>query len=57
MPVPIKDLTENVNKMWCATLTLSSLGFFEHSQPEGGGGADSAPCPPPTVTLLLMQIK
>ena len=37
-----------------APLTLSSLGFFEHSQP--GGGGDSAP-PPHRNFLLLMQIK
>ena len=35
-------------------LTLSSLGFFEHSQPGGRGGGIRSP----SVTfLLLMQIK
>ena len=39
-------------------LTLSSLGFFEHSQPGGEGVIPSTTPPPPTVPfLLLVQTK
>ena len=42
--------------LYYCNLTLSSLGFFEHSQPGGGGGWFASPYP--TITFLLfMQIK
>ena len=49
------DITNDGNKM--LLLTLSSLGFFEHSQPGGGGGlgADSAPPPPPHRNFSIIN--